>query len=186
MPFMILIRHAAPDIDPEVPSTRWRLSPAGRATSRLLADRLRDFEIATIVTSVESKAKETGEIIADELGVPCQVRQDLQENDRRGLEVVDEDAYQMLIAQVFAQPELAVTGGESGQEASNRFHRAVVDALDESPGETIAVVAHGVVMSLFVSRFNSIDTFEFWSSLGLPVAVVLDRDGFELQQIIDV
>jgi broad specificity phosphatase PhoE len=62
----------------------------------------------------------------------------------------------------------------------------VDDVLDEAPDRTIAAVAHGVVISLFVSRFNSIDTFEFWPSLGLPVAVVLDRDSFRLVRIIGV
>jgi broad specificity phosphatase PhoE len=186
MPFLVFIRHAAPDIDPEVPSKRWRLSRAGRASSRSLANRLKDFEIATIVTSVESKAKETGEIIADELGILCLVRQGLQENDRQGVEIVDEDAYRALIAKVFAQPDRTVMGRETAHMASDRFHRAILDALGEAPGETIAVVAHGVVMSLFVSRFNSIDTFGFWSGLGLPSAVVLDRNSFRLDRIIDV
>ena len=151
-----------------------------------MANRLEDFEIATIVTSVESKAKETGEIIAGELGVACRVREGLQENDRQGLPISDENTYRALIAEMFAQPDRTVIGRETAHMASDRFHWAILDALDDAPGETLAVVAHGVVMSLFVSRFNAIDTFELWSSLGLPAAVVLDKDGFELQRIIGV
>lgn len=63
MPFLILIRHAAPDIDPEVPSSERRLTPAGRDLSRSLARLIQGFEIAAIVMSVETKARETGEII---------------------------------------------------------------------------------------------------------------------------
>jgi broad specificity phosphatase PhoE len=186
MPSLILIRHSAPDIDPATPSSEWRLTPGGRDLSRSLARRIGGFEPATIVTSVEKKARETGEIIAGELGIPCQVRQGLHENDRQDLEIVDEDAYRALVARVFSQPDRVVMGHETAAMASVRFHSAVVDALDEAPDQTIAVVAHGVVMTLFVTRYNPIYSFEFWSGLGLPSAVVLDRNSFRLDRIIGV
>jgi broad specificity phosphatase PhoE len=184
VPFLILIRHSVPDIDPATPSCEWRLTPEGRDLSRSLARRIGGFQPAAIVTSVEPKARETGEIIAAELGIPCQVRQGLQENDRQGVEVADEGTYRALIADVFAQPDRIVMGRETGEEASDRFHGAVTSVLDGFPDQTIAVVAHGVVMSFFVSRFNPIDIFEFWNRLTLPTAVMLNRDGFRLEGVI--
>ncbi len=184
MPSLILIRHSAPDIDPATPSCEWRLTPGGRELSRSLARRIGGFEPATIVTSVEPKARETGKIIADELGIPLQVREGLQENDRYGLAVVGEERYRELFAEFLAAPETNVVGRETASMASQRFHRAVVEALDDFPGQTIAVVAHGMVISLFVTRFNAIETFEFWSGLGMPAAVILDRDGYRLVRII--
>jgi broad specificity phosphatase PhoE len=86
MPFLILIRHSVPDIDPKVPPSLWPLTPEGRDLSRALARRIRQLAPEFIVTSVEPKARETGKIIADELGIPCRVRQGLQENDRQDLD----------------------------------------------------------------------------------------------------
>jgi len=186
MPSLILIRHSTPDIEPAMPSCEWRLTPGGRDLSRSLARRIGGFEPATVVTSVEPKARETGKIIADELGISSLVREGLQENDRHGLAVVGEERYRELFAKFFAAPETNVVGRETSAMASQRFHRAVVEVLDDFPGQTIALVAHGVVISLFVSRFNPVDAFEFWSGLGMPAAVVLDRDVYRLDRVIGV
>ncbi len=186
MPFLILVRHSAPDIDPARPSREWRLTPSGRDLARGLAGRVAELDPAIVMTSVERKARETGEIMAGELGVPCRARPGLQENDRRALEFVGEQRYRALFAEFFAAPDRLIVGRETAAAASDRFHTAVLDTVADFPDQSVALVAHGVVISLFVSRFNPIDTFEFWSGLGLPAAVILDRDGYRLDRVIGV
>jgi broad specificity phosphatase PhoE len=48
--------------------------------------------------------------------------------------------------------------------------------LDCHPNETVVIVAHGTVISLFVSRLIGISDFLLWNELGLPSFVVIDTE----------
>jgi broad specificity phosphatase PhoE len=68
---LILIKHALPEIDPERPAPEWHLGDTGRAQAETLAEQLRAYAPQRVLTSVESKAHETGEIVANQLGLTC-------------------------------------------------------------------------------------------------------------------
>ena len=67
-------------------------------------------------------------------------------------------------------------GTESADYAHARFLAAVRAAQSESPGEDIAVVAHGTVITLLVSRANGLEPYPLWERLGLPSVLVLDAE----------
>jgi broad specificity phosphatase PhoE len=46
--------------------------------------------------------------------------------------------------------------------------------LNQHKNKTIIIVAHGTVISLFVSRLAGTPDFPLWKELGLPSFVVLD------------
>src|SRR5436190_12024140 len=79
---MILIKHAAPEVVPDVPSERWRLSEAGRQRCAPLAEAIRPHAPGLIVSSLEPKAAETGELVAARLGVAFETAEGLHEHDR--------------------------------------------------------------------------------------------------------
>lgn len=64
-------------------------------------------------------------------------------------------------------------GKEIADQAYDRFSQAVSDVLKSYPSHDLAIVSHGTVISLFVSRRCGIPPFEFWQRLGLPSYVVL-------------
>ena len=67
-----------------------------------------------------------------------------------------------------------VFGNETAEQASQRFQSAIDSILKKFPDQTTIVVAHGTVISLYVSHFNKISILSFWQELGLPSFVVLD------------
>lgn len=64
---LYLIKHAMPELDPNVPAPDWRLGARGRALSELLAQKLGAYPLDVIVSSVEPKAIETAQIVAARL-----------------------------------------------------------------------------------------------------------------------
>ena len=66
---LILVRHAKPHIVPDVPAREWGLSEKGRALCREIAKQISPYAPGRIVTSTETKAVQTGQLIADSLNV---------------------------------------------------------------------------------------------------------------------
>lgn len=64
---LLLVKHALPDIQPDVPSKRWLSGDEGRKQSLLLAEHLRPYSPGVVITSEEPKAAETGEIVSKAL-----------------------------------------------------------------------------------------------------------------------
>ena len=82
MPKLILVRHAAPATDACVAPNQWLLSDAGRQSVQALAQALRPFWPAVLVSSREAKAAETAALLARELGVKYSTAPGLQEQSR--------------------------------------------------------------------------------------------------------
>jgi len=101
---LILVRHSVPEIDPDVPSFQWHLSDEGRKQCFQLAENLKAYTIKVIFTSPESKAQETAEILATQLGnMPVDVHEGLREHDRRNVGWV-EDGFDELLRKFYEHP----------------------------------------------------------------------------------
>jgi broad specificity phosphatase PhoE len=173
--YLILVRHSAPEIVPQVPARDWHLSAAGRARCVPLAAALAPYQPRAIITSVESKAVETGQIVAARLGVAQVAMEGLHEHDRRHVGLLDQAAFQERVAAFFAQPDALVLGQETAAQACDRFTRALDAVPAAYPDAPVAVVAHGTVMTLYLAQVAGIDPYPFWQRLGLPAFVVLAR-----------
>jgi probable phosphoglycerate mutase len=176
---LILVRHAAPRIvESEVP-TSWALSDEGRAAAGRLAERIRQFAPKAIVASPEPKADETARIIGDVLGLSVRPDDALVEHRRPGLGFVDTKAFQASVREIFEKPSERLFGGESADEVFTRFD-AVITRQATRP---LVVATHGTVLSLYVGRKAKIDAYEFWSSLKLPEAIIMDHSGRVIERI---
>ena len=78
---------------------------------------------------------------------------------------------------------LSAFGDETANQAYHRFHQAVTTSLARHPHDTVAIVAHGTVMALFVAHAAGVDPFAFWQRLDLPAFVVLALPEMELLAI---
>jgi histidine phosphatase superfamily protein (branch 1) len=67
---LILVKHAEPVVEPDVPSNRWELSERGKDRCVALAERLRRYRPAAVVASEERKAAQTAGLVAERLGMP--------------------------------------------------------------------------------------------------------------------
>ena len=172
---LILVRHSAVQIDTAVPSHQWPLSADGRSRCHDLAPKLKPYAPARFVTSEEPKAIETGQILADTLAVPAMSASGLQEHDRHGTPYFESrEAFETAVATFFARPDELVFGQETAVQARMRFEAAVQQELSSHPQETLAIVSHGTVMTLFICHHNPhLNPMQFWQSLTLPCAFVL-------------
>lgn len=182
---LILVKHSLPMLEPDVPSREWRLSDVGRARCLPLADRLAAYQPAIIAASAEPKATETARIVAARLGTPLSVVAGLHENDRTGLGWLGRDELEARIARFFAEPDTFVMGNETADAAHSRFAAAVTTVCERHATGNVIIVAHGTVITLFVSRLIGLDSFPFWQRLGLPSFVVLSLPENTLQTVID-
>jgi len=162
-----------PVIEPAIPAREWRLSEEGQRRCRLLAGRLAKFNPQRIVSSLEPKAQETAQIVAETLGMPYESAAGLHEHLRSRVEHTSQEIFEALVRAFFEQPDQLVYGDETAAQAYNRFAQAVETIQDKYRSQTpLVIVTHGTVISLFVARVCGVDPFSVWKSLKLPCMVV--------------
>jgi broad specificity phosphatase PhoE len=183
---LILVKHSLPEFVPDLPPAEWRLAETGRRRSQILAQRLAAFQPGAIFSSPEHKAEETARIVGAALDLPVEIVPGLHEHRRQAFRTGDEAGFEQSIAALFAQPDRLVFGLETADEAQARFSTALFSLLqrDHLP-DTILAIAHGTVISLFVSRQTGLDPFHLWKRLGLPSFIILHYPGFILQEVVE-
>jgi broad specificity phosphatase PhoE len=147
---------------------------------------LGEYDPAIVVTSLEPKAIETGQIVADRLGKPLVCAPDLHEHERGRVNLFpSREAFEARLADLFACPRSLVFGSETADQARARFAKAVADVTARYPGGDLIVVSHGTVIALFVAHVAGLEPFPFWKRLGLPCFVVLSLPGLDLLEVIE-
>lgn len=63
-------------------------------------------------------------------------------------------------------------GTESARQAENRFQKAIELLLAEHPDETLAIVSHGTVMSLFAANYLQPSAQQIWRALQMPDLII--------------
>jgi broad specificity phosphatase PhoE len=174
--YLILVKHALPEIVETVPAHEWKLSEDGKSRAEVLAHQLIPYHPQILITSTEPKAIETADIIGKRLQLPVHLGQNLYEHDRRGSAFLSKEKFEELIQEFFAKPDALIYGSETADQAHQRFSEALYSILNTHENKTLVVVAHGTVISLFVSRLTGTSAFELWKELGLPSFVVLDMN----------
>ena len=137
-----------------------------------------------MVSSEEPKAVETAEIAAGRLGVACSVYPGLHEHDRTDVPFLGDEEFGWAARSFFERPDEVVWGNETARQAESRFESAVRNVLDEREERVVAIVAHGTVISLLVARYNDLDAYALWRSLGLPSFCVLSAEEFQLRETV--
>ena len=174
---LYLIRHVPVVVERGVPAPEWRLSEEGRRLARRLAGARAWRTLAAVASSPEQKALETAAPVAETAGVPLAVEADLREVERPGSSVLGRDEYVALVERFFAHPGASVDGWEPADRAAARFDRCVSRLLADSHGH-LAVVAHGLVMSLYVARLEGRRQPDVaaWAAIPLPAVAAVDPD----------
>jgi broad specificity phosphatase PhoE len=132
------------------------LNEKGESQARALAERLRDQGVVAITTSDLSRARETGRIVGEVLGVSaCQLDEDLRERAFGVFEGLTRDecasrhpeAWRAWLEQT-QSPE----GGEARELAVARMTRALDRAWARGDEGAELIVSHGGVMRLWVQE----------------------------------
>ena len=174
MSVLVLVKHSLPEVVENVPAREWKLSVEGRARGKRLAHRLAEFHPDRIFSSIEPKAGETAGLIAEELGLSVDVFEGLHEHDRSNVGYLSSDRFENAVQEFFTRPNELVFGNETADQAYRRFKSAVDSITKKCPDQTVVLVSHGTVISLYVSRLTGISELPLWKELGLPSFIALD------------
>jgi broad specificity phosphatase PhoE len=181
---LILIRHSLPRIEPGVSASSWHLSDEGHARCTALADALSHYGPGAIFCSTEPKARETARIVAGRLAIECHEAQGLHEHDRSNVPHVPQPEFERSVRGFFQEPQRLAFGRETAQQALERFGSAVDGLLVGTPVASVAIVAHGTVISLLVGARTGRDPFDLWQRLGLPSFVVVSLPAWRVEGVV--
>lgn len=155
---VLLIRHAetaAPDRFHGAESDIG-LGERGRRQASAVASVLAAQRPAAVFASTMRRAIETAEPIARACGLDVRVVVDLHERKvgplsglgrEEGLEIYDETKWRWMAGQL----DFTHAGAESYNEIRRRVVPAFRSVADRHPGETVVVVAHGVVIRVLLT-----------------------------------
>ncbi|MPY65790.1 histidine phosphatase family protein [Deinococcus sp. SDU3-2] len=136
---LLLVRHAkASGQVPDAP-----LTPDGETAAARLAEALADAGITRIVSSPWRRAVDTARPLSERLGLEVETDTRLTERVLSGADLPD---WMIHLEASFADPDLALPGGESGTQARTRILAALEEARD--PGGVTAVFTHGNLLAL--------------------------------------
>ena len=178
---LVLVRHAAPTIDPQTPSADWALSEDGEQAAGALAGALASFAPAILVSGEEPKMIGTARTIGGRLGLVNRALPGLCEHARRSTPHGDRDAFEAAIADLFNRPDEIVYGDESANQTYDRVAAAIDEALDSAGDSPVIAVTGGTAISLIMARRLGIDAFLFWKALRLPQAFIVDTAPWRLE-----
>jgi broad specificity phosphatase PhoE len=170
---LILVRHAAPTINPATPSADWALAPEGHKAAANLGRALAPFAPGILVSGAEAKTIGTAAAIGGQLGLANQPLAGLEEHARRSAAFGDRAAFEASIQALFARPTEVVYGEESADATFARFAAAI---------EGVLASAGGTAISIFMARRLGIDPFSFWKALRLPQAFFLFTAPWRLEK----
>jgi broad specificity phosphatase PhoE len=156
---------------------RWPLSEQGRREAGVLARQGFWREVELIISSPEPKARQTAKPAARRWGVPLETVHCLHELRRPRL-VRD---YEAVIARLFAEPEESITGLEPAARAAERFTRCLKELVAAHPEQTLAVVSHGLVLTLFLAQLEDRwPTIAEWRAVPFTGLAIVDTNTWRL------
>jgi|LWDU01.1.fsa_nt_gi probable phosphoglycerate mutase/uncharacterized phosphatase len=173
---LLLIRHSMPAWGSHAPPSKWILTERGRELSKVLGKYLKERQVGLIFASTEVKTVETAEIAAEVARISNVVQDhDLREHDRDNTPTPVGADRQSLVIECIRKPGQLIWGSETVATARNRFGNAVVRLLENvQDEETVAIVAHGTVITTFVGEQLGIDPFPIWKSMGTPWLIEIE------------
>jgi len=181
---LILVRHSNPDILTDRPAKFWHLSALGEERARAISTILDQYNPSVLFSSREPKAVETASILASSLEVPRDQVDGLQEHERSNVGWTSAERFRSQLAEFFTRPNERVFGDETAAQARDRFSKSIKKILGEQAGDSVAIVSHGTVMTLFVCAWNDLDPYQFWLGLEMPSLVVLTLPTFEIEAVL--
>jgi broad specificity phosphatase PhoE len=168
---VIVVRHAMPTVDPQVPAEEWQLAQESRVAARLM--RLHVCHPAYYVTSTEPKAAQTMQEIA---GAQRVVRDEgLAEVHRPHVWFTDGGYHAAALS--YARGECP-DGWEPRDQVIARFDAAVVRHATAAAEQnrTLVIGTHGLAPTVWMaSRYRlGTDPARFWADLRFPDIVEID------------
>ena len=150
------ITHPQVKIDSSVQVPNWGLSDIGRQRAERFATLPLLTDTTSIISSAETKALETAEIISAVLDKPILIREDTHENDRSATGFLEPREFERVADQFFALPLESTRGWERAVDAQQRIVSQVSQAIENHLNGDLLVVGHGAVGTLLYCHLANI------------------------------
>lgn len=177
---LYLITHAHTQVDVNQDAAQWSLSPVGTAQAQTLAAMPWWSQVDRIVLSSEAKTRLTVAPVLAARNLPVLVDARFDELHRPGW-VED---YAERVRQAFAQPNQRAGDWEAAAAALARFRAGIADLCQAYRGETIALVGHGLTLSLYRAHLLGQAQVDFaaWRALSFAAVAIVDPTQAQLLQ----
>jgi broad specificity phosphatase PhoE len=152
----LFITHTEVVVQPLVPTPLWHLAEHGRRRARGFAASGALAGVDLLISSTETKAVETADLMGEALGLPTVRSAQLGENDRSSTGFLPRDEFERTADAFFAEPDRSIRGWEPAIEAQDRIVSAVQEAVLTHAGQQIAFVAHGAVGTLLLCTLRGV------------------------------
>lgn len=183
---LFLIKHGRPRVVPELPARQWTLCDEGLRQSERLAQWFKAHLPTQVVSSLEPKARETGKVLASRLKLPFSPAPNLHEHQRENEPYFPDAAqFEARLRDFFAEPSRLTFGEETADQAHSRFAQAVKKVMEEYLIDDVALVAHGTVITLLVSRANGLSPFPLWKALGFCGVIEVEWPSLKLVRVME-
>jgi broad specificity phosphatase PhoE len=180
---LFLVRHSQSEIVPDLPANQWGLSEEGQRRCQALAIRLSSYRPTQFFSSPEPKALKTARLISASL--PITILRNLREHERHHVPFTTPKQFEESVCELFTKPNTLVFGNETANEAFSRFSETISHVLRKHPADRNVFVAHGTVISLFISNYTGVDPISFWRNLAMPSLIVVDGPGLNSVEVIN-
>ena len=172
---ILLIRHSESAPVNNLAEADWPLSPIGHRQAASLADELINAGIVGVISSPYIRAMDTVQPLADHLGYPIVLLNELRE--RKLCDDIRDDWHD-LIKKAWSDFNFALPNCESGFDCQQRIQKCLKDLAVQYAGETIAVCSHGNAIGLFLNYIDPSFGFAKWKNMKNPDIFCIDwRNG---------
>ena len=180
MATLTLITHAHTQVDPATDAVTWRLSAAGESQATALAEQPFWATVDRILLSSEAKTRLTVAPVLAQRSLPIMADARFDEAARPGWC----DDYAARVAAFFAEPETSAGGWETANSALARFLEAIEADVPAAGSEHVALVAHGLVLSLYRAHLLGLASvpFDAWRRLEFAAVAHVDLVGPTITQ----
>ncbi len=171
MALLYLVRHGPTAVDPTLPQDQWHLSKEGVDVVRDWAKSQSWTGVDQLYASPELKARETADIVGEVAKVPVGIDEGLRE---LGVPFIASrsqflDRMERYLAG-FPDPEF-----EPWEAAQERMASSIDTIQARHPGESIALVSHGRILTAFLSRILGRRlTRDEWLAIQMPDVAIVD------------
>lgn len=143
------LTHPQVLIDPALDVRHWSLNAVGRARVAALAAGIGALRgTRRVITSGETKARDTATPLAAALGVEPEIRPAMHENDRSATGFLPPAEFEQVADAFFAHPTASVRGWETAQAAQARILSDLHACLAGPQSGDLLLVGHGAVGTL--------------------------------------
>lgn len=169
---LYLTTHAHTQAERSTGSAHWRLSMQGERQAEILAQQSFWAQVNRIILSSEPKTHLTVAPLLALRPLPVTVDARFDELIRPGwVEQYDEQ-----VAQAFANPEEPAGDWEPARAALDRILAGVADFCTRFAGQTLALVGHGLTLSLYRAHLlgQSHVVMDDWRRLSFAAVALVD------------